>query len=131
MSTQSVTSIPATEGSLARRRGFSIPAVALLYGLIPLVGLAYLLVTTYGALTERACSRANGVTDALLPHHSVGQSFVARYNGLSGISLLLNTNGNVPGANFSIHLRETPDGPDIATASVPADQIRGANPWQT
>jgi hypothetical protein len=131
MSAQSVSTIPATEGSIARRRGLSIPAVWLRYALVPLAGLVFVLFATYGALTERTYSRTNGVTGPLLPHHSAGQSFVARYNGLSGVSLLLGTNGAQAQAGVTLHLRTAPDAADIATVAVTASELRGVNPWHT
>src|SRR5205085_337297 len=73
----------------------------------------------------------NGVTGELLAHHSVGQNFIAQYDGLSAVSVWLGTYGRAARTGMVLHLRHAPDGPDIATASVPASQIEGENPWQT
>src|SRR5436853_7792686 len=61
---------------------------------LPVFGLLYLAFTSYGALTERVYGNANGITGELLRGHSVGQTFVSRYAGLSGVSLWLGTYGD-------------------------------------
>jgi hypothetical protein len=53
--------------------------------------LALVLVTSYQAITNRRFDAANGVTGELLAGLSVGQSFMARYDGLSGVELHLGT----------------------------------------
>lgn len=130
MSTQSLSPTSTLERSVAYRRSLSIPVVAFLSALIPAVGLMYALLTSYAALTERSYSTMNGDTGELVATHSVGQSFIARYNGLSAVSLWLGTYGRPAQADLLLHLRRAPDGPDVTTVGIPASQIRGENPWQ-
>src|SRR4051812_12617243 len=95
--------------------------------------LLVVLAAAYAPLTEQRYDAANGITGALLPRHSVGQSFVARYANLSGIELHLvtYTDKTAPGpASLVLHLRDGPSlGPDIATVRLPAGEMLGPDPW--
>ncbi len=131
MSTQSLSPSSTLERSGAKARTLSIPMVAVLSVLIPMFGLGYVLFTGYGALTERTYSSTNDTTGELLAHHTVGQSFVARYDGLSSVALRLGTVGQAAQRGIVLHLKRAPNEADIATVSVPATQIKGQDPWQT
>ncbi|MFL5735100.1 MAG: hypothetical protein ACJ78Q_18245, partial [Chloroflexia bacterium] len=107
--------------------------VWVVWWLVPVLGAGCVLLASYSALSERRYSRANGVTGELLAGHSVGQSFVARYDDLAGVELWLGTYGREGPARASlvVHLREYPGaGPDLATARLMAGQVIGENPWQ-
>lgn len=112
----------------------------LLWWLIPLLGLAVVLASSYAALTERRYSNANGVSGELLAGHSVGQSFVSRYDGLSGVELQVGTygrGGKPSAASLALHLRLAsatgPLGPDLATVRLPKGTVieGGENPWHS
>ena len=100
---------------------------------MPVVVLLGVLAAAYVPLTERRYDAANGITGALFPRHSAGQSFVARYPNLSGVELHLATYSDKAGpapASLVLHLRDAPGrGPDIATVRLPAGEMLGANPW--
>jgi hypothetical protein len=60
---------------------------------------------------------------ALVPGHPVGQTFVARHAGLSGLELWLEP---APGSQGELHLHLRPDpqaGEDLATAVLPLAQV--------
>lgn len=107
----------------------------LLWWLAPLLGLALVLVSAQSAITERRYSSLNGVSGELLARRSVGQTFVARYPGLSGVGVVVGTygRGNGPSAaSLVLHLRagQAPgSGPDLATAALPAGAVLGENQW--
>ncbi len=104
-----------------------------LWWLVPVVGLALVLWTSYAALTERRSDDINGVPGELLAGHSFGQSFAARYAGLSGVELRVGTYRQGAGparATLVLHLRSVPGrGPDIATARLEKGTRLDENPW--
>src|SRR6185436_6222860 len=71
-------------------------AGSVLFWILPVLALVWVAFASYGALTVESYPRANGFTGELLAGHSVGQTFVSRYNGLSGIDVWAGTYG--PGA---------------------------------
>jgi hypothetical protein len=105
--------------------------------LLPVVGLIVVLAASYGALTHQRYDKANGVPGEILPGHSVGQTFVARYPNLSGIKLRVGTYiaATAPAkATLILHLRtadqlNSKSAPDLATATLPAGTPLGENPW--
>ncbi len=110
----------------------------LFWWLAPLLGLVLVLVTSYQAVTTRRFDDANGVTGELLSGSSVGQTFVARYDSLSGVELHLGTYATGTGparASLVLHLREGPSvaqgvpGRDLATARLPAGSPLTENSW--
>ena len=122
----------------------------LVWWLAPVIALALVLLTSYQAVTVRRFEAANGLTGELLAGKSVGQTFVARYDGLSGVELELGTYLQYTGpakASLVLHLRESPPGVegrktndesavglrsterDLATVTVPAGTSLAPNPW--
>lgn len=101
------------------------------------MGLIVVLAASYGALTHQRYDKANGVPGEILPGHSVGQTFVARYPNLSGIELRVGTYtaATAPAkATLILHLRiadqiSSESTPDLATATLPAGTPLGENPW--
>ncbi|MEO6458777.1 MAG: hypothetical protein ABIO92_10990, partial [Chloroflexia bacterium] len=112
-----------------------VSVTALLKGLILLVALAYVLSISYEALTHRRMDRSNGIVGPLMHGTSVGQSFVARYENLSGVEVLIGTYGRGASpskATLVMHLRSSPSpGLDMATVTLPPQQAIGENPWYT
>ncbi len=104
---------------------------------MPLLVLGVVLFTSYNALTDERHADINGVPGELLAGHSMGQSFVARYDDLAGVALQIGTygwGGKPLPASLVLHLRESPDQSannlDLATALVPKGTILegGDNP---
>lgn len=107
-----------------------IPALAWL--LLPLLLLGFTLAAGYSALTEERFPSFNGVSTPLLSGQSAGQSFVARYNNLSGIEVKLNTGaagGSTTPATLVLHLRASVAGADLATATLPAGTALAPDGW--
>ena len=116
---------------LVRAAGYHLAAVV--WWLIPLLGLSGVLLTSYQALTEQRSSYANSTLGVLLKGDRVGQSFVAQYDNLSGVAVAIgsfNAQAGPARATLVLHLRAAPTpGPDLATARLPAGQPIGVNPW--
>jgi hypothetical protein len=126
-----------------RPKSGALRTVSLTYWLLPLVGIVLVLWASYAATTGRRFSSANGVSGELLPGHSVGQSFVARYQNLSGVEVNIGTyreGGGPLRASLVLHLRRgaLPDGPtktppiaseELATVRLQAGEAVGVNPW--
>ncbi len=109
------------------------PLNRLLWWLVPIVALGLVLLTSYQAITSRRYDRANGITGELLAGSSIGQTFIARYANLSGVELHLGTYDPNPApakASLVLHLRaEAGNGPDLATAQMPAGAPLAHDPW--
>lgn len=105
----------------------------LFWWLVPLAGLTLIMLTGYQAITSRRYEYANGITGELLPGHSVGQTFVARYANLSGVEVLIGTyqQGEGPArASLVLHLKEdAQSGRDLATVRLPAGTNLAQNSW--
>jgi hypothetical protein len=90
--------------------------------LVLLVGLFALLAGAYSSVTHWRSDGANAVSAPLVPGTSLGQTFVSRYPGLSGLEVRVNPQylrGREAGATLLMHLRAAPgDGPDLATATL-------------
>src|SRR5688500_14322156 len=103
--------------------------------LILLVALAWVFVTSYQALTHRRIERSNGITGVLLAGTNAGQTFVSRYDNLTGVEVLIGTYGRGASpskASLVMHLRSSPGpGPDRATVTLPPQQPIGENSWYT
>ncbi len=89
--------------------------------------------TGYVAATHRRYDTANSAPGELLAGESVGQSFVARYDGLSGVEVHLATYGRktdaIRGA-LVMHLRASPDlREDLATVTLQLGESFEENPW--
>ena len=114
-----------------------ISVTALLRVLILLVALAYILSTSYEALIHRRIDRSNGIVGPIMDGLTVGQSFVSRYENLSGVEVLIGTYGRASSpskATLVMHLRSSPSpgtGPDLATVILPPEQPIGENSWYT
>lgn len=106
-----------------------------LWWLLPVTILLYVAQAGYTTLVTPRFGHANTVTGDLLSGESVGQSFVARYDNLSGVELWLGTN----------NLQKNPDRPEIvvhlysgsppergtllATSVLPGRESLEDNPW--
>lgn len=88
-----------------------------------LVPLALLLAGCSAALTSGQPNSSEWLT--LADGQSAGQTFVAEYNGLAGIRLMLQLQSAGSG-RVRVHLRSTPQsGEDLASASLPLSAIGG------
>lgn len=107
--------------------------IHLLWWSAPLLALITVLWTSYAALSERRYASVNGNPSELLAGHSAGQSFVARYSGLSGVELWIGTYGrgaDPSRAELVLHLRATPGkGPDLAIARLLPTESIAENSW--
>ncbi|HVG00266.1 MAG TPA: hypothetical protein VND68_10535 [Chloroflexia bacterium] len=107
----------ATRGVPGRRA-----VTPLLRWLVLLVGLFGLLAGAYSSATHWRSDGANAVSAPLVPGTRLGQTFVSRYPGLSGLEVRVNgqyLRGREAGATLVMHLRAAPGaGPDLATATV-------------
>jgi hypothetical protein len=100
-----------------------------------LVGVALVLISCYANLTHRRTAWANGIVNPILVGDRIGQSFVARYDNLSGVEVWLGTYGRGASptrASLVLHLKTSPSAPaDLRTVVLPSDQPLGENPWHT
>lgn len=107
----------AARGVLGRRA-----ITPLLRWLVLLVGLFGLLAGVYSSATHWRSDGANAVSAPLVPGTRLGQTFVARYPGLSGLEVRVNgqyLRGRDAGATLVMHLKAAPgDGPDLATTTL-------------
>ncbi len=89
--------------------------------------------TGYSSAVNRRYEALNAVAGELLAGGSMGQTFVARYNDLSGIDVRIGTYGRQADpkrATLVMHLRANPSSPnDIATATLPASRVLEENGW--
>ncbi|MEO5951303.1 MAG: hypothetical protein ABIQ44_02440, partial [Chloroflexia bacterium] len=75
-------------------RDFERLVMVLRYGLLGAVVL-FVLWVGYGASAERRYDSANGAAGEILAGESLGQSFVARYDGLAGVEVHIATIGHM------------------------------------
>lgn len=74
-------------------------------------------------------SDATGVAGELTAGHSLGQTFTARHDGLSGVELQLATYAHTLSGTVVLHLRRSVgDATDLATVRLPADEVAD-NVW--
>ena len=88
------------------------------------LGLILLLLTGCSPFVDRDQSRVEpGADVALKPDHPVGQTFVARHAGLSGMEVWLSPQQGRQG-EIRLHLRADPQaGEDLATTVLPSTQV--------
>src|SRR5213075_3092654 len=92
------------------------------------VALALIVVWTgYSASSQRRYEALNGVTGEVVAGGSVGQTFVARYNGLSSVEVRIGNYGRMSDparATLVMHLLSAPGSrEDIASASLPPSVV--------
>lgn len=114
--------------ALPRASGVSL-WIASAYAIVPVAGLLFVLLTSYAALSAQTYASANGATPELLPGHSAGQTFTARYDRLDGIRLHVGTYVGIAQSGLVLHLKQKPGGADIAAASVDPSGIESADTW--
>ena len=94
----------------------------LLRSLVVIVGVFVLLASAYSAVTHWRSEGANAVSPPLVPGTRIGQTFVSRYPGLSGLEVRVNgQHMGAPGSEaiLVLHLREAPGSSvDIATSTL-------------
>lgn len=109
------------------------PLLRLLRYVLPVAAILVALWTGYATATHKRYAAINGVPGELLAGGSLGQTFVAHYDGLSGVELQIGTYEHMTDTTRStlvMHLRPAPDSPqDIATATLPPDRTIERNPW--
>ncbi|MGA7730119.1 MAG: DUF2142 domain-containing protein [Chloroflexia bacterium] len=100
---------------------------------LPAAIVLFVLWAGYQAATHRRYENINGVPGELLAGESLGQSFVARYDGLAGVEVRIATYGHATDTARStlvLRLRASPDShEDIATVTLPPDFALKANDW--
>jgi hypothetical protein len=96
-----------------------------------LAGVTFVLASSYANLTHWRMGWANGVAGTLVQGDRLGQSFVARYDNLSGVEVWLGTYGRGASpsrATLVLHLKDSPSAPaDLRTAVLPPDRPLGEN----
>ena len=101
--------------------------------LIPLLLALVVLWTGYSSATHRRYEALNGIPGEIVAGGSIGQTFVAEYDGLSGVDVRLGTYGRQADAHRAtlvMHLRADPSSKtDIATASLPPSVVLDENGW--
>ncbi len=119
---------PTPAGRLSR---IVVPAVVPARWLLVLAGVAFVLASSYANLTHWRTGWANGVAGPLVQGDRLGQSFVARYDNLSGVEVWLGTYGRGASpsrATLVLHLKDSPSAPaDLRTAVLPPDRPVGEN----
>jgi hypothetical protein len=89
--------------------------------------------TGYSSATNRRYEALNGIPGELVAGGSIGQTFVAEYDGLSGVDVRLGTYGRQADphrATLVMHLRADPAAKDdIATATLPPSTVLDENGW--
>ncbi|HST05066.1 MAG TPA: DUF2142 domain-containing protein [Chloroflexia bacterium] len=102
---------------------------------LPVLAALYVLWAGYAAATQRRYGFANAVPDELLAGESIGQTFIARYDGLSSVEVHIGTYGHQADAARSplvLHLRADPaSAVDLATATIAPAQTLDIDPWYT
>jgi Predicted membrane protein (DUF2142) len=100
---------------------------------LPAAIVLFVLWAGYQATAHRLYENINGVPGELLAGESLGQSFVAHYDGLAGVEVRIATYGHATDTARStlvLRLRASPDSrEDIATASLPPDVALKADDW--
>ncbi len=108
---------------------------AILRVVLPVLAALFMFWTGYVAATRHRYETANGVPGEILASESVGQTFTARYDGLSGVEVHIATLGleaNTTRSTLIMHLRDDPTSPtDLATATIPPSQTLDPDPWYT
>jgi hypothetical protein len=102
---------------------------------LPVLAALCVLWTGYVAATRHRYETANGVPGEILTGENVGQTFIARYDGLSGVEVHVATLGleaNPGRATLVMHLRADPaSSVDLATVTIPPSQTLDPDPWYT
>ena len=102
---------------------------------LPVLAVLFVFWTGYVAATRHRYEAANGVPGEILAGESLGQTFIARYDGLSGVEVHIATLGleaNPTRSTLVMHLRDGPaSSTDLATATIPPSQALDPDPWYT
>ena len=102
---------------------------------LPILAALLVFWTGYVAATHHRYETANGVPGEILAGRSLGQTFIARYDGLSGVEVHIATLGleaNPTRGTLVLHLRDGPaSSADLATATIPPSQALDPDPWYT
>ena len=108
---------------------------AILRVVLPVLAVLFVFWTGYVAATRHRFEAANGVPGEILAGESVGQTFIARYDGLSGVEVHIATlrlEANPGRGTLVMHLRDGPtSSTDLATATIPPSQTLDPDPWYT
>lgn len=114
-------------------RRFSLWAI--LRVVLPVLAALYVSWVGYVAATRHRYETANGVPGQILAGESVGQTFIARYDGLSSVEVHIATLGleaDPTRSTLVMHLRAGPtSSTDLATAIIPPAQTLDPDPWYT
>ena len=106
---------------------------AILRIVLPVLGALFVIWPGYVAATRHRYETANGVPGEILAGESVGQTFIARYDGLSGVEVHIATlrlEDNPSRSTLVIHLRDGPNSStDLATATILPSQALDPDPW--
>lgn len=108
---------------------------AIVRAILPLLAALYVLWTGYVAVTHRRYDLANAVPGELLAGESIGQTFIARYDGLSSLEVHIGTYGHQADPTRSplvMHLRsDATSTTDLATTTISPSQPLDPDPWYT
>jgi hypothetical protein len=102
---------------------------------VPVLAALFVFWTGYVAATDQRYDTANGIPGEILAGDSAGQTFIARYDGLSGVDVHIATIGHEADAargTLVLHLRAgSGSSDDLATATIPPSQTLEPDPWYT
>ena len=102
---------------------------------LPVLAALFVFWTGYVAATRHRYETANGVPGEIVAGESIGQTFIARYDGLSAVEVHIATLGlaaNPGRGTLVMHLRAGPSSSvDLATVTIPPSQTLDPDPWYT
>jgi hypothetical protein len=120
-------------GERRDKHPFVLHLSSFVIGSLPIILAAIVLWTGYSASAHRRYEAQNGITGQILAGGSFGQTFVARYDGLSSIEVRIATYGrqaDLQRATLVMHLRPGPDSnQDVASVSLPPSVVLEENGW--